>query len=135
MSIAEKLTTIAENEQKVYNAGQQNGFDKGYSDGLTAGEENGRTAEWNELWDGLQSGRSAYGTRSNYDYFAAYGQFIIDKNTDPKWVFKPKYDIRPTSASNMFRELNSSSTGGKLYSNFNIDLAEWLENLGVKCKK
>lgn len=43
MSIAEKLNTIAENEQKVYEAGAKSEFDK--------------------FWDGLQN----YGNRKNYD--------------------------------------------------------------------
>lgn len=50
MSIAEKLTLIAENQQKVYDAG--------------------KTAEWNEFWDKFQIN----GKRSYYNYaFRGYG--------------------------------------------------------------
>lgn len=112
MSIAEKLTTIAENEQRVYEAGV----------------ENGKTAEWNEMWDGLQS----YGARTQYQQFCSFSIFIVDKDTTPRWDFRPKYDIKPQSAQGMFRGLNSTSTGGIMYSNLtNTDLTQWLEDLGV----
>lgn len=109
MSIAEKLATIAENEQRVFEAG--------------------KTAEWNELWDGLQS----YGTRTQYQQFCSYSNFIVDKDTTPRWDFRPKYDIKPQNAQGMFRVLNSvPSSGGVMYPNLiNTDLTQWLEDLGV----
>jgi hypothetical protein len=77
MSIADKLATVAENEQKVYEAG--------------------KTAEWNEFWDVLQQN----GTRTTYqattDYSAFNGSWWTNEN------FKPKYDIKPTHAGSMFR--------------------------------
>ena len=78
MSIGEKLTTIAENEQKVY--------------------EKGRTDEWNEFWDEFQQN----GTRKIYDY-AFVG--TISTNSGLSWTdvtFKPKYDFKPTNANRMF---------------------------------
>ena len=107
MSIAEKLTTIAENEQRVFEAG--------------------KTAEWNELWDGLQS----VGTRTDYRRFCYSTQFIIDRDTTPRWNFKPKYDIKPSTAAEMFRQFNSGSGAGIRYQNLKIDLTQWLEDLGV----
>ena len=108
MSIAEKLTTIAENEQRVFEAG--------------------KTAEWNEMWDGLQ----AYGKRFDYNRFCYRNLFIVDTDTTPRWIFKPKYNIKPSSAEFMFREANYDVINGdKLYKKLTIDLAQWLNDLGV----
>ena len=112
MSIAEKLTTIAENEQRVFESGV----------------EKGKTAEWNKIYDGLQ----AMGGRSNYSYFFSYSNFIVDKDTTPRWNFKPKYDIKPKNAREMFRSFNSGSSGGVNYENIKIDLAQWLEDFDVE---
>lgn len=73
MSIAEKLQTIAENEQLVYNAG----YEKGKSEG-------GGSAEYDKLWDTLQEN----GNRRSYQY-AFY-------NTSLTWtdeIYNPKYPI------------------------------------------
>lgn len=72
MSISEKLITIAENEQRVY--------------------EKGKQTEYDRFWDTFQN----KGSRTSYLYAFAYGNF--DSNT-----FKPKYDIVPTNASQMFK--------------------------------
>ena len=109
MSIAGKLTTIAENEQRVFEAG--------------------KTAEWNEMWDGLQMGSSGdLGGREDYTYFCHYNKFIVNEKT---WNFKPKYDIKPTKASQMFYKLNYNNAGKILYEGLTIDLAQWLEEIGV----
>lgn len=73
MSIAEKLTAIAENEQKVYDAGKKAGHD--------------------DFWDSYQQ-------KGALTYYS--GSFYGCGWNDS--TFKPKYDIRPTSALNMFRE-------------------------------
>lgn len=77
MSIAEKTTlisanntTIAENEQRVYDAG--------------------KTAEWENIWYGIQNG----GTRENYASVFRYAGWS-DSN------FKPRYIIKPTDATYM----------------------------------
>ena len=81
MSVAEKLTKVAENVPKVYEAGM--------------------SAEWNAFWDAFQLN----GTRTAYDYaFYSSG----DQARDGGWtdeIFKPKYDIRPkgTCYSMFFR--------------------------------
>lgn len=107
MSIAEKLTTIAENEQRVFDAG--------------------KTAEWNELWDGLQD----YGNRTVYTFFCYKNAFIIDKDTNPRYNFKPKYDLKPVNAQNMFQSFNTSASMGIAYKSVMVDLTQWLDDLGV----
>lgn len=107
MSIAEKLTTIAENEQRVFEAGQK--------------------VESNLFWDGLQE----YGEREAYDYMCGWDAFIVDKETSPRWTFKPKHRIYPKTASNMFRGFNCNSGGSIKYADLKIDLSQWFEDLGV----
>lgn len=99
MSIAEKLTTIAENEIKVHEAG--------------------KTAEWNAFWDVFQSN----GSLTSYNYAFSYGRFNDE-------TFRPKYDIRPTSAERMFAYNNNSGIGTT--SAYCItDLSTCLEKAGV----
>lgn len=64
MSIAEKLTTIAENEQKVYEAG--------------------KAKECDTFWDVYQRN----GSRTNYTY-AFYGYGWYDDIYNPKYTIKP----------------------------------------------
>lgn len=64
MSIAEKLTQIAENEQKVYDAGKQ--------------------AEYDAFWDEYQ----ANGSRKHYDT-AFGGEGWTSENFKPKYDIKP----------------------------------------------
>lgn len=71
MSIADQLTTIAENVQKVYDAGKAAGGGDSYYD---------------TFWDAYQNN----GERTNYQYVF----------NGPAWndeTFKPKYDIRPAA--------------------------------------
>lgn len=78
MSIAEKLTTIAENVQKVYYAG--------FADG--------RKSQYDEFWDAFQEN----GNRTDYQW--GFGGKGWTKDN-----FKPKYDIKPKwgGATSMFR--------------------------------
>lgn len=77
MSIAEKLTKVAENVQKVYEAGQ----------------EVGKQTAYDEFWDVYQNN----GKRTQYNYaFAGSGW---DART-----FKPKYSIKPINAAYMFAQ-------------------------------
>lgn len=108
MSIAEKLTTIAENEQRVFEAG--------------------KTAEWNYMWDIMQD----CGNKTSYKNFCYRNIFIVDKDTTPRFYMYPKYDFYPTSAEWMFREFNATTSGAKAYSNITIDFTQWLADLGVK---
>lgn len=82
MSIAEKLQTIAENEQKVYEAGYNKGKAEGgdtegaYNEGFEAGKK----AESDAFWETYQEG----GNRTNYTY-----AFYAWKDE----LFNPTYDI------------------------------------------
>ena len=99
MSISEKLITIAENQQKVfdagrnsggggsydegYNNGYSDGYDSGYYQGLDSGYSEGQQSEYDRFWDNFQD----YGNRTNYTHaFAGLGW------TDE--TFKPKHTIR-----------------------------------------
>ena len=108
MSIAEKLQIIAENEEKVYNAGYEKGKAEG-GDTETAynnGFENGKQAEYDRFWDSYQQN----GKRVLYTN--AFGGAGWNDET-----FKPKYDMQPTDAYMMFR-----GTGITDLTNLNVDL-------------
>lgn len=100
MSIAEKLTTIAENEQKVYKAGKDKGWLQGYETGYQMGEEDfypkgvadGKKAEYDEFWDNYQDN----GKRTNYQ-----NAFCREGWNDT--TFKPKYNMKPTTCNQMFQ--------------------------------
>ena len=64
MSIADKLATVAENEQKVYNAGKK--------------------AEYDKFWDACQD----YGNRENHTY-AFSGYTFNPDNFYPKYDIRP----------------------------------------------
>lgn len=93
MSIAKKLTTIAENVPKVFEAGKK--------------------AEYDAFWDVYQQN----GERQ--DYQCAFAGKGWNEHT-----FKPKYDIKPTSAYGMFNYINNTSA--------NIDLVKIEEECGIK---
>lgn len=82
MSIADKLVTIAENQQKVYEAGKK--------------------TEWDNFWDVFQKTNSG-NDRTDYSY-AFYGGVGCGWNATN---FKPKYDLRPTVANYMFHQFSS----------------------------
>lgn len=122
MSIAEKLTTIAENQQRVFDAGRNSGgggnwddgYNSGYSDGRSMGYDEGQTAEYDRFWDNYQQN----GNRTDYTYgFAG----AWDRTT-----FLPKYDIKATSLNVAFHGLNRDDPNWETF-----DLVEHLENLGV----
>lgn len=69
MAIADKLTQIAENEYKVYDAGKE----KGYADGF----EEGKKAEYDAFWDAF----TRNGDRTNYQYaFYYWGNEYLHPN-------------------------------------------------------
>ena len=77
MSIAEKLTTVAENMPKVFEAGQQSEYDR--------------------FWDAAQLDEN--GIPKTYLNYHFAGRAWTDDN------FRPKYDIYPaSSAAGLFRE-------------------------------
>ena len=78
MSIAEKLTQIAENEQRVYSVG----YEKGKSEGFDAGKQ----SEYDAFWDSFQQN----GNRVDYS-FAFAGDCWNDDNLKPKYPIVPRY--------------------------------------------
>lgn len=88
MSIAEKLTQIAENVPKVYEAGYEKGKAEGGGDGgsYDEGFEAGKKAEHDAFWDIIQMN----GKRNNYNTaFARWGAEYI----------RPKYKVIPTDVN------------------------------------
>lgn len=75
MSIAEKLTSVAENVPKVFAAGYAKGVSEGGGDSC-----------YDEFWDSFQSN----GKRPSYSNAFSY----VGWNDT---TFKPKYDIKPTT--------------------------------------
>ena len=116
MSIAEKLTTIAENMQGVYDKGYSDGQEQGgntekaYNEGFDAG----KSYQNNELWKAITND----GTRTNYSSAFRYQQW--NKNN-----FTPTYDISPADASHMFRSIDPGSI------ELQVDMKE-LEEQGIK---
>jgi hypothetical protein len=86
MSIAEKLTTIADNQQRVYDAGYTAGQQAG--GGYDEGYEAGKKAEYNEFWDAFQ-------TRGSTDYLYGFaGAGWTDKTYNPKSDIKLRYNAQ-----------------------------------------
>jgi hypothetical protein len=93
MTIAEKLTKIADNEQKVYDAG----YERGYHDGEIVGGGSydeafaeGKQAEYDAFWKAYQNN----GTRDNYQYGAFGGDGWVDELFKPKYKIKAKYNYQ-----------------------------------------
>ena len=110
MSVNEKMTAIADAIRDKTGGTKKLGLDAmtaGIDEVYTAGIEQGKQAEYDALWDSLQNN----GTRTDYE--GAFGSVWNDEN------FKPKYDIRLTSANTMFE-----------YSEI-VDLKGALEKAGV----
>lgn len=119
MSIAEKLTTIAENQQRVFDAGRNsggggggydegysNGYDSGYSEGHDMGYSEGQTAEYDRFWDAFQLS----GNRTDYqNCFSGEGW------TDE--TFQPKYDIISTNGYMLFRRCGLQDLGATIRKN------------------
>lgn len=115
MSIAEKLTTIAENEQKVFDAGRRQGDFEGYTRGLVDGYNDGAQAEYDAFWDAYQQN----GKRTGYYNLFAWGGWNGK-------TFKPKYNMQPIDAGQMFYQFNRNEDG-----NDTVSLVELLNNAGV----
>ena len=106
MTIAEKLTKIADNEQKVYDAG----YERGYHDGEIVGGgsydegfADGKQAEYDAFWDVYQNN----GNRTDYSFaFAGNGGngYSSAKGVWTNETFKPKYPLIASKGANyMFR--------------------------------
>lgn len=101
MSIAEKLQTIAENELKVYDAGEQKAID--------------------DMWEALQGG----GTR------ASYPASFFDGADFTKKTFKPKYDIRPTGTNTNQWVLNCPVHKDLLFTEGQVNMKELEQERGI----
>lgn len=100
MTTSEKLIKIAENVQKNVEFGKSQG---------------GGGDDWYDtFWDGYQN----FGNRTNYSGFA--------EGTPHNGWFKPKYDIKPTTAESFMRNY-----GQGLSANEYVDLVQLLEDLNV----
>ena len=118
MSIAEKLQTIAENEQRVYDAGASKGYNNGKADGITEGYDQGHTEGYNEGYgkgsydgraEGFQQGEAQgraegieEGKQAEYDRFwdgyqgngnATYYNHRFAGQGWNRETFRPKYNI------------------------------------------
>jgi hypothetical protein len=107
MNIAEKLTKMAENTNKVYTAGLDMGYRAGYDMGYQAGNDAGKSSVWcdyDAFWDGLQD----LGDRTSYNY--AFGTNWTDD------MFVPKHRIAPTEngADDMFNGSNITNLSALL---------------------
>lgn len=103
MTRAEKLTAIAENEQKVYDAGYQGG----------------KKEENEEFWDDYQQN----GTRTGYGY--AFGGW-----TDG--TFRPRYDMKPTNCTYMFaKSFITSLTDALERAGVTLDTSEATNHIGM----
>lgn len=112
MSIAEKLTTIAENEQKIYGAGHNNGYQDGFSQGFSEGETQGQSIGYNNGYaDGYISGESAgkqamkeswWNTLTNGGKKATMDYLFQGVDFNSIGGFNPPYTLKPTYASFTF---------------------------------
>lgn len=102
--IAEKLVEVANNVQKVFEAGKQQGhgegYDSGYDAGLEAGKEiggynegfeEGKKKEQSDFWDIFQN----YGSESGMSYNEVFGK---GRFTDAN--YNPKYPIQVVEGTN-----------------------------------
>lgn len=86
MSIADKLTTIAENIPKVYQAG----YDKGVAEGGGGGD-----SWYDTFWDNFQQNGERYDYENGF-----YGRGWNDEN------FNPKYPIKGSFMPGIFQKTN-----------------------------
>lgn len=111
MSIADKLTAVAENEQKVYDAGFKAGqaeggdTDTAYTEGVTEGKK----VQNEEFWSNFVSGRGDL----SYCFYGWNGS-----------AFYPSVNFTPSESSRMFYYFNWSEAEP-------INLKERLEQCGV----
>ena len=121
---------VEQTRSESYSKGHEQGFEAGYQSGAESGNEAaynagvayGRDVQYSEFWDACQEN----GNRTDYRYsFGGHGW------TDE--TFKPKYDIRPTLANNMFNtskmtDLKKSFTDAGVVADFSLctDFTHWI---------
>lgn len=106
MSIAEKLATIAENEQRVYNKGFEDGKAEGGNteEAYNKGVADGKQAEYNSFWDSAEL-NPANGTVSYYYTFA--GKLWNDTTFIPKYNIVGKGNIEGTFMRSYITDLKA----------------------------
>lgn len=99
MSIADRLIAIAENQQKVYDAG----YNKGKSEG-------GGGSFYDDFWDVFQD----YGSRTNYYMTFQAGTMYPNGYWDSsKGTYNPKYTIKCSSGDYAAQKIYSNNAGIK----------------------
>ena len=88
--------------------------ENGMADQVDEVFEAGKKSEYDEFWDSYQLEENGDLRSNSNSLFAGFGW--------TKTTFKPKYDIYPTNANNMFANASCAY----------MDLTEILQNLGVK---
>lgn len=99
MSIADKLITIAENEQKVYSKGNDDGFMEGWNAGYG---RNGISLFPERFWEMFQEG----GKRTDYSY--AFQRWSAAH-------FSPKYDLTVKNGYQLFGNFNNAGSNYRYY--------------------
>lgn len=127
MTIADKLTTIAENEQKIY--------DKGFADGQSQG---GGDSYYDTFWDGFQD----YGNRTLYG--SAFSNWNGIKEIKPKYPITPGQNGQDEACTTMFyntkalttidKEKFDFSQAGTLLQGFQNSKIIVLPDLKLDCK-
>ena len=90
-------------------SGFANGREVGYSQGLEEGIEQGKQAEYDRFWDAYQQN----GNRTSYN--SAFSGHAWNEET-----LKPKYDIVPVNANQIFKDLQMS-----------VNISEYLAKQGI----
>lgn len=110
MSVNEKMTAIADAIRDKTGGEDELTLDA-MAEAIPEVYDKGKQAEYDHFWDNYQD----YGKKSNYEYSFSGATWV-------KEIFKPKYDMKPTSgAEGMFQN-----------SDINVDLVEHLNVLGVE---
>lgn len=123
--------STGEEYQNGYNKGKTDGYNDGHEAGYTEGHKDGYDeckAEGDSYYDAFWDAYQMNGERVNYD--AAFACNFNDKKAS--WnnnSFKPKYNMKPTTAQDMFFVYWVNSI---LEKSIKGDLVEILENLGVE---
>lgn len=128
MSIVDKFTTIAENQQKVYDAGYSKGYSKGYPKGVDAGKHEviNNLTEHIDITDYVVSYAkklhlSTVQSGSTYvDNGGSYGYAFAGEAWGNRYFLNPKEDMIVVAADRMFRncEMTGNLGHSKLKSNY-----------------
>ena len=143
MSIADKLTIIAENEQKVYNAGVEFGKSQGgggaTEEELEAARQEGRLAEQSDFWDMFQHN----GNRKTYlnafrgwsaEYIRPKYKAVVTDINGCGYVFGDCTNLKKVEAQ--YFDFSQKPTGtnnntGYLYTFDNCRTLEEIEDIGL----